>query len=308
MTYDITLINDNVRQEPARSVAYWEEFYRQRIIKTAEEILAHRELSPVVLLAGPSGSGKTTTATRLVQRLQKRGVTAHLLSMDNYYINRSDPNFPLLPDGRPDLESPLGLDIDLLNEHFAILETGGEIHVPIYDFPTHSRLEGKTIPMDASHGDVFIFEGIHALNRLFTEKHPNAFRIYVSPEDDFSLEGEPFCSPVLMRLMRRTVRDHLFRGAAAEYSLSLWENVLAGEQQYILPFRSEAHQCITTTLPHELGVMKPFALELFHRLPTEVPCRESVDALLNLLEQVESVSARFVPADSILREFIGEAT
>lgn len=307
MTYDISLINSNIKREPSRSVAYWEEFYRRRIMKTAEEILAHRELSPVVLLAGPSGSGKTTTATRLVERLKKRGVNAHLLSMDNYFLTRSDPDFPLLPDGSPDLESPLCLDIALLNEHFALLETGGDIYVPIYDFPTHSRLEGRSIRMDASQGDIFIFEGIHALNRLFTEKHPNAFRIYVSPEDDFSREGQPFCDPILMRLMRRTVRDYLFRGASAEFSLSLWENVLAGEQQYILPFRSEANCCITTTLPHELGVLKSYAANLFQALPADVPCRDSVDAVLELLPHVEPVPARYVPKDSILREFIGES-
>lgn len=305
MTYDITEVNRRLAEVPEQAIALWEQAYRDQISQTAEAIADNRRQSPVALLAGPSGSGKTTTATRIQQQLVRRGVPAHLISMDNYYLSRSDPDFPKLPDGSPDLESPLGLDISLLNEHFAILETGGDIDVPIYDFPTHSRLANQTLRMDASQGDVFIFEGIHALNHLFTEKHPNAYRLYVSPEDGFSLNGSPFCPPELLRLMRRVVRDERFRGASAEYSLRLWANVLSGERQHILPFRKGANRRITTTLPYELGVLGAFARPLLEGLPTDAVCREQADGILALLPHVTPVPAILVPEDSILREFIG---
>lgn len=159
--------------------------------------------------------------------------------------------------------------------------------------------------MDASQGDVFIFEGIHALNDLFTEKHPDAYRVYVSPEDDFSMDGKPLCTPETMRLMRRVVRDYLFRGATAEYSLGLWENVLAGERAHILPFKGKANSRITTTLPYELGVLGAMAGPLLAALPEDVACRDAVDAVLALMEHIPQVPAELVPADSILREFIG---
>lgn len=305
MTYAIEDVRRRLEADARDAVAGWEQTYRDAVSCTADAIIQNRENSPVVLLAGPSGSGKTTTATRIRDRLVERGVNAHLLSMDNYFLSRSDPGFPLLPDGSPDLESPLGLDIPLLNEHFALLETGGDIYVPIYDFPSHSRMEGRSMRMDASQGDVFIFEGIHALNDLFTEKHPDAYRVYVSPEDDFSLDGKPFCTPEAMRLMRRIVRDYLFRGATAAYSLGLWNNVMAGEREHILPFREKAHSRITTTLPYELGVLGTFAGPLLQDLPPDVPCRDLVDRVLWMLRYIPKVPAELVPADSILREFIG---
>lgn len=305
MTYDILDVERQLHGAPKEAVARWEAQYNAQVRAAAAAIAENREKSPVVLLAGPSGSSKTTTASRICRELQDMGIGAHLISMDNYYLPRNHPDFPLLPDGSPDLESPLCLDVPLLEEHFGILETGGDIYVPIYDFPTHRRLEGRSLRMDASQGDVFVFEGIHALNDMFTGKHPDAFGVYVAPEDSFSRGGEPFCAPTSLRLMRRIVRDYLFRGATARYSLELWGNVLDGEQQYILPFRPRAQQVITTTLPYEIGVLKRYVEPLLRELPENVPCREAVDILLRLLPQVQALPDTLVPDNSILREFIG---
>lgn len=305
MTYDILEVERQLRADPEGAVAHWEAAYDAQVRSVAAAITQNRDKSPVVLLAGPSGSSKTTTAARICRELQQMGLGAHLISMDNYYLARSHPDYPMLPDGSPDLESPYCLDIALLEEHFGILETGGDIYVPIYDFPTHSRLESRSLRMDASQGDVFIFEGIHALNDLFTGKHPDAYGVFVSPEDSFSREGQCFCTPESLRLMRRIVRDYLFRGAAARYSLELWGNVLDGEQRYILPFRSRAQAVITTTLPYEIGVMKRYVEPLLLDLPKDVPCRESVDTVLALLPQVAVLPETLVPGNSILREFIG---
>lgn len=305
MTYDILDVERQLQRDPAGAVTCWEAAYDQQVRSVAASIAQSRDKSPVVLLAGPSGSSKTTTAARIRRELTQLGLGAHLISMDNYYLPRNHPDHPVLPDGSPDLESPYCLDIALLEEHFGILETGGDIYVPIYDFPTHSRLAGRSIRMDASQGDVFIFEGIHALNDLFTGKHPDAYGVFVAPEDSFSRDGNIFCTPESLRLMRRIVRDYLFRGATARYSLELWGNVLAGEKQYILPFRPRAQSVITTTLPYEIGVMKRYVEPLLSDLPETVPCREAVDTVLALLPQVSVLPETLVPQNSILREFIG---
>lgn len=305
MTYDILDVQQQLQADPAGAVARWEAAYDAQVHAAAAAIARSRDKSPVVLLAGPSGSSKTTTAARILRELQRLGLGAHLISMDNYYLPRNHPDHPMLPDGSPDLESPYCLDITLLEEHFGTLETGGDIYVPIYDFPTHSRLEGRSIRMDASQGDVFIFEGIHALNDLFIGKHPDAYGVFVAPEDSFTRNGAAFCSPQSLRLMRRIVRDYLFRGATARYSLELWSNVLAGDRQYILPFRPRAQSVITTTLPYEIGVMKRYVEPLLLDLPQNIPCREAVDTVLALLPQVTVLPESLVPKDSILREFIG---
>jgi uridine kinase len=303
MTYELTEVARQLRQDPAETISRYEQEYRKQIEAVAEKVLAGRQKSPVVLLAGPSGSSKTTTGSRLRDHLLSLGVPTHLISMDNYYLSWDTPDFPRTPEGERDLESPLCLDIPLLNEHFARLEAGEAIHVPIYDFPSHSRLEGRSIRMSA--GEVFIFEGIHALNPQFTERHPDAFRLFVSPTASFSLEGQEVCSPQILRLMRRVVRDYQFRGASAEFSLQLWGNVVASEKVYIEPYRAGANGEISTTLGYELGILKPFVEPLLQVLPTDVPCRNQVDAALEVFHLVEGLSETLVPKDSILREFIG---
>ncbi len=305
MTYEITRIHVQLQDNPAQAVALWEECYGQKIEQTAAFIAENRKHSPVVLLAGPSGSGKTTTAARICQRLETMGIRTHLLSMDNYFLTRSDPAFPRLPNGKPDLEAPGCLDLPLLEEHFSKLETGGDIQVPVYDFPSHSRLKNKSIPLDARSGDVFVFEGIHGLNPQFTQKHPHACRIYVSPEDEFTWNGELFCKPVQLRLARRLVRDYLFRGATIDYSLDLWPNVIVSEGKYITPYRGSAHCTISTTLPYELGILRRLALPLLERLPKEASCRAEALALREILFRMTPLDTLLVPKDSILREFIG---
>lgn len=305
MNYDYSDVSRALSAGQAGAVAAWEETYRQNIRDTAEKIIANRENSPVVLLSGPSGSGKTTTGLRLKETISSLGITAHLISMDNYFRSWSEPGFPMLPNGEKDLEAPECMDIPLLNEHFDRLEHGGSISVPLYDFPTHSRVDGHRETLDASQGDIFIFEGIHALNPQFTQRHPLAFRLYISPEKGIELGSEVLFTPILLRLMRRTVRDAAFRGAEPAYSLQLWSNVLEGEQKYVAPYKASAHIQFNTTLPYEPGIMKPFALKAFSDLPGTVPCREMVDGVLRGLAKVEALPCGIVPEDSILREFIG---
>lgn len=305
MNFDYHDISRAISAGAAGAVAAWEETYRENIRDTAEKIILNRESSPVVLLAGPSGSGKTTTGIRLKETIISLGITAHLISMDNYFRSWTEPDFPMLPNGKPDLESPECMDIALLNEHFDVLEQGGSIAVPLYDFPTHSRAEGYLETLDASHGDIFIFEGIHALNPKFTQRHPHAFRLYISPEKGLELDGQVLFTPILLRLMRRCVRDAAFRGAAPAYSLGLWSNVLEGERNYVVPYKDSAHVKFNTTLPYEPCIMKPYAMKAFSSLPQDVPCRELVDAVLKGLEAVEELPSEIVPQASILREFIG---
>ncbi len=305
MIYDLRAVARQLQTAPEAAISGWEQHYSQQLSQTAELVLENRAHSPVVLLAGPSGSSKTTSGRRLRDLLIARDVPAHLISMDNYFIPWSDPDFPMTPDGQRDLEAPGCLDIPLLNEHFALLEQGEPIDIPIYSFPLHTRLEGRSIHLDVSPGDIFIFEGIHALNELFTGQHPQACRIYVSPVSSFGEGSEILCQPRQLRLMRRIVRDHQFRGCTAEHSLALWDNVLSSEKIYIEPHRAQAHGVIDTTLGYELQALSPFVTPLLRELPEAVACRGSVAEVLEGLRHITPIDPRLVPDDSILREFIG---
>lgn len=305
MNIELSSMMEALRQTPEKTIAQYEEGYHGQVEEIARRVLLNRSSSPVVLLAGPSGSGKTTTGLRLKEALERMGAVAHLISMDNYFLSWEEKSFPRTPEGQRDLEAPGCLNIDLLNRHFSLLEAGQDIRVPIYDFPTHRPLEDQFIHMSASQGDIFIYEGIHALSPLFTEKHSNAFRLYVSPVSAFTHGEREVCSPQLLRLMRRITRDRSFRGASAEFSLSLWENVVSSEKIYIEPYKADAHGTVNTTLGYELLALKPFVLPLLLALSQAVPCREQVDAAIRVLEAVAALPVEMVPENSILREFIG---
>ena len=305
MIYDLHEVARQLQSDAPGAIAQWEQNYSDQIAQVAELVMKNRALSPVVLLSGPSGSSKTTSGRRLRDLLIAQEIPAHLVSMDNYYLPWDAPDFPMTADGQRDLEAPGCLDIPLLNEHFAMLERGEPIDIPIYSFPTHSRLEGRSIHLDIAPGDVFIFEGIHALNELFTQQHPQACRVYVSPVSSFGMGDQVLCTPQQLRLMRRIVRDHQFRGATAEYSLQLWDNVLSSEKIYIEPHRDQAHGIVDTTLGYELQTLQPYIVPLLRELPKTVPSYDEVQKALRGLSYITPLDSRLVPADSILREFIG---
>lgn len=305
MIYDLRETARQLRENAPAAIAHWEQHYTSQLENAMQLVMDNRSRSPVVLLAGPSGSSKTTSGRRLRDLLIRHHISAHLVSMDNYYLSWDTPSFPMTADGQRNLEAPECLDIPLLNAHFAMLEAGEAIDVPIYSFPTSSRLEDRSIHMDIAPGDVFIFEGIHALNDMFTGQHPCACRLYVSPVSAFGADRQILCQPQQLRLMRRIVRDHQFRGATAEYSLELWPNVLASEKIYIEPHRAEAHGTIDTTLGYEVQALRPYILPLLQNLPSTIPSYDKVEHAIEMLRRITPLDSSFVPDDSILREFIG---
>ncbi len=305
MIYDLYEVARQLQTDASGAIGRWEQHYSDQIAQVAELVIKNRGRSPVVLLSGPSGSSKTASGGRLRDLLIARGIPAHLVSMDNYYLPWEAPDFPMTADGQRDLEAPGCLDIALLNRHFAMLERGEPIDVPIYSFPTHSRLVGRSIHLAIAPGDVFIFEGIHALNERFTQQHPLACRVYVSPVSSFGIGDEVRCTPRQLRLIRRIVRDHQFRGVTAEYSLRLWDNVLSSEKIYIVPHCAQADGVVDTTLGYELQTLQPYIVPLLRELPQSVPSYARVQEALRGLSHITPLDSRLVPADSILREFIG---
>ena len=85
MAYQLTEINQKIQADPKAFLAECDASYQKRLEDAADRILAGMAESPVVLLSGPSGSGKTTTALKLEQELERRGINTHTISMDNYF-------------------------------------------------------------------------------------------------------------------------------------------------------------------------------------------------------------------------------
>lgn len=305
MSYDLNLINEKARRDPAGFLKACDAIYDEKIRLAAKMILQHRKDSPIILLSGPSGSGKTTTARKIRDELKRLGVTTHSVEMDNYFRNMSAPDYPRTPDGAYDLESPYCLDLDLLNDHFTRLGRGELIRVPKYDFSRQMRSMASGKILHPKADEMVIFEGIHALNGEITGEHPEAFRLYISARSDIVDGDEVVFKGTWMRLMRRTVRDSLFRGADAAYTMSLWANVRRGEKLYISPFKDSAHLQLDTSFPCEVNVLHDNAKKLFAVIPDGAERYDELRQILPALERFVDIPDELMPADSLLREFIG---
>ena len=254
MAYQLSELNFRTVSDPKGFMEEADARYHSRVEAAAELILNNRSRSPIVLLSGPSGSGKTTTAMKIAQALEKRGVKSHYVAMDDYFKTVDRETAPRTPEGEIDLESPLCLDMELLNMHFTQLAKGERIYVPKYEFSRQMRIQEPSKSLKLGKDEVVVFEGIHALNDMITEKHPEAFKLYVSARSDVEFENAVVFKRTWFRLVRRTVRDFKFRGSNPAVTMAMWANVRRGEKLFISPFKDKADFQFDTSLPYELAV------------------------------------------------------
>ena len=305
MAYRLEEINARLRADAPGFLAECDAAYESRVEHAAETIIARLEQSPIVLLSGPSGSGKTTTALKIEQALEKRGVNTHTVSMDNYFKTLNRKTAPRTPEGDIDYESPLCMDMDLLNDHFTRLSAGEEVLVPHFEFARQMRSDGRGTPLKLGKNEVAIFEGIHALNDDIAGRHPEATKLYISARSNV-MEGEELrFKGTWMRLARRAVRDYNFRGTGVAETMDMWANVRRGEKLYISPFKNKADILLDSSLPYEVSVMKHYAMPLLRAVPEENVRRTELLDLVNAFQWFEEVSPDLVAPDSLLREFIG---
>jgi len=309
MPFDLKYINDRISSDSKGFVAECESDYHDKIKLSAQEIAANINKSHLVLLSGPSGSGKTTTAQKITEALAVLGVRAHSVPLDNYFLTRDNlNNIPLTPEGTPDLESPLYIDWSLLNQHLDDLDHGRDIVVPHFSFVTQSRDEAKAKHLRLEKDEIVVFEGIHALNSLITDTNPGAFRLYISARSDTYDNGELVFKGTWIRLVRRVIRDDLFRGADPMATISMWANVRRGEKAYISPFKDTANLKLDTSMPYEVAAMRDIAAEILSKAPNGAERFEELTWLLRSLRLFGDLDSTLIPADSVLREFIGGGT
>ena len=186
MAYQLQEINRRIQNDVTEFLAECDENYAQRVSLAADKILSNLEASPIVLLSGPSGSGKTTTAMKIAEELQRRGVNTHAVAMDNYFKTTNPKTAPRTPEGALDFESPLCLDMELLDRHFTALTQGEEILIPKYEFIRQMRNDSKGTPLRLGKNEIVVFEGIHALNDSIAGRHPEATKLYISARSNIN--------------------------------------------------------------------------------------------------------------------------
>lgn len=304
MAYQLSDINFRTVSDPAAFMAESDEAYHQKVLRAADMITANRKNSPIVLLSGPSGSGKTTTSMKIAEELNRRGIGTHYVAMDDYF-KTIDENTPRTPDGQLDLESPLCMDMELLNRHFDMLSRGERVFIPKYEFSRRMRVQEPSKSIKLKSDEIVIFEGIHALNSMITDVHPEAFKLYISARSDVEFEGRIVFKRTWFRLVRRMVRDYNFRGSDAAETMSMWANVRRGEKLYISPFKDKADFQFDTSTPYEPAVFNRTATELFKSVPEGIERFEELRAVLPALQLFGEIDESLVAPDALIREFIG---
>jgi uridine kinase len=305
MSYDLENINFRTVADPKGFVEESDAKYQAKLEKAAELIIENHTKSPIVLLSGPSGSGKTTTAMKIAEVLNKRGIGTHYVSMDNYYKTLDSKDVPHTPDGEVDLESPYCIDMDLLNQHFDKLAEGERIYVPKYEFARRIRSMDPSASIKLGKDEVVIFEGLHALNDMITDKHPDAFKLYISASSDVEFNGKVVFKRIWFRLVRRTVRDYLFRSSDPANTMAMWANVRRGEKLYISPFRAKADFHFDTSMPYEPALFNETATKLFSNVPEGIERFEELRQVLPAIQLFGHIDQSLVAPDGLLREFIG---
>lgn len=298
---DISEINSIAKISPRSLVRETEERYRNFTIDVATRV-AKNENIRIILLAGPSGSGKTTTANLLADSIRARGLESFVLSLDNFYRNSIDPLYPRLENGERDYESVDALDIAALEDTLVNIAEGRDFSVPRYDFKTGMR-DSVSHHSKILHGCVII-EGLHALNPRIFEHLPKdrIMRIFISVSTNITYEGEPIISGRKIRFLRRMIRDSIYRDADAERTLSMWGNVLQGEDKYLYPYRAYADLQFDTFHDFELGVMASYAKRLISNELADQS--EYAKTVLTAVSLAEPIDEALVPQDSLIREFI----
>lgn len=259
----------------------------------------------LILIAGPSSSGKTTFAHRLTIALRVHGLKPVKLSLDDYYLDRD--KVALDEFGEADLENIDALDTALFNEHLQAILNGEEVETPTFDFPSGRRLPGgRRMRIDTSHP--LIVEGIHALNDKMSAgvSRDKKFLIYVSALTTLNLDDQNRIRTTDSRMLRRIVRDFMFRGTAPETTLSMWPSVRRGEEAYIFPFQEQADVMFNTTLLYEMAVLKHYAYPMLSKITEDSEHFTLARRLCKVLNYVLDVNVDDeIPVNSILREFIG---
>ena len=274
----------------------------------ADEIT--RRGAKVVMIFGPSSSGKTTFANRLAVHLRVLGRQPRLISLDDFYLDRSI--LPLEKDGKPDLESIDALDVPLLTESLEALLSGERVEMPLFDFQTSAR-SPETHPLQMGPDDILLVEGIHGMNDRITSEIPEQlmYGIYVSALSCINLDDHNRIRTTDVRLLRRIVRDVKMRNTSPEKTIDMWPKVRAGEERWIFPYQERADVMFNTSLHYELPVLKTIAYEMLLAIPQSAPEYLAAHRLLKNLNYFLPVDGKImdeIPPLSILREFVGECS
>lgn len=297
-------LNDVICGNHMQEMILWQEAEQERRIgEIAKKVTEHSHVK-FVMIAGPSSSGKTSFANRLSVQLRALGKIPHLISLDDYFVNREDT--PLDEKGDYNFECLGAIDVEMFNRDMLKLLGGEEVELPAFNFKTgHREYNGHMMKLEEE--DILVIEGIHGLNPKMSYSLPedSKFKIYISALTSLNIDDHNRIPTTDGRLLRRIVRDARTRGASAKRTIQMWPSVRRGEEENIFPFQEEADVMFNSALVYELAVLKQYAEPLLFSIREGEPEYFEAKRLLRFLNYFLGVDSASIPNNSVCREFVG---
>lgn len=297
-------LNDVICGNHMQEMILWQEAEQERRIGEIAKEVTSRSHVKFVMIAGPSSSGKTSFANRLSVQLRALGKIPHLISLDDYFVNREDT--PLDEKGDYNFECLGAIDVELFNSDMLKMLEGEEVELPHFNFKTgHREYNGHMMKLEEE--DILVIEGIHGLNPKMSYSLPenSKFKIYISALTSLNVDDHNRIPTTDGRLLRRMVRDARTRGASAKRTIQMWPSVRRGEEENIFPFQEEADVMFNSALVYELAVLKQYAEPLLFSIREDEPEFFEAKRLLKFLNYFLGVDSTSIPNNSVCREFVG---
>ncbi len=280
-----------------------EALHEKKISQIADMI--KKQHKRIILIAGPSSSGKTTFAQRLCIQLKVNGLEPLYMGTDDYFVEREMT--PLDENGEKNFENLSAVDIELFNNNMNDLLEGKQVDLPTFNFITGHKEFGKRITSIKSSQPIVI-EGIHALNEKLTSHiaKEEKFRIYISPLTQLNIDSHNRIPTTDERMLRRMVRDNLYRGHDAQSTIRQWPKVREGEDINIFPYSDDADVLFNSVHIYEISVLKKYAEPLLRQIDEDEPEYAEASRMLKFLKFFKTIEDdSIIVNNSIIREFIG---
>ena len=281
-----------------------EDAFAKQICDVTDDICKNKNIR-IIRLYGPSCSGKTTTARLLTSNFRRYGKRVQVISIDDFYYDRDKLKEISEAKGLTDIDydSPDTIDCEELKEFIREIFNEDEVRSPIFDFKTGMRSGYKTMKIDDN--DIFIFEGIQAVypNVIAMFEQYESTSIYISPQKAVLAGGACFDANEI-RFMRRLVRDVNFRGSTTEDIFEQWDSVRSNEEINIFPYVHESKYKINSSMPYEVGILKPYFDKLLAKVDKGNPHYDIAMRILDRIKLVEPIPSKLILDGYLYKEFV----
>lgn len=278
--------------------------FRDCVVSLAKDLAADEDLH-LIGLSGPTCAGKTTTATLLIDHLQRAGKRVHMISVDDFFLEQ--PNLrEKAKEGAepPDFDSIDALDFELFSSCMDELMRTGHTNIPRFDLG-HGVRRGFSELTVQDDSDVFLLEGIQVvypeINELLHHYHYRS--IFTNVQSSLDVGGVTY-APAHIRFLRRMVRDYHFRSSDAAFTFFLWESVRNNEKKNIFPYADACDAHLNSLMGYEIGMLRPYLELILGELAPSSIYRKQADEILEHISHVEPLTPDLLPPNALYREFV----